>query len=216
MYEYLRDDIIGKNADGTIPVTTAMCGGVIAGGIAQFLASPFDLVKIQIQMEGRRRLQGLPPRVTGSWDAVRKIVAQGGLKGLMKGWGPNVQRAAFVNLGDLTTYDTAKHLVLKHTNLKDDYFLHALASACSGLIAALMGTPADVIKTRVMNQPCDEKGRGIYYKNSWDCLTKSVKAEGFLSLYKGFVPCWIRMGPWSLTFWVTYEELRKFTGKESF
>lgn len=92
MYEHLRDVVIGKNADGTVPVTTAMIGGVLAGGFAQFLASPFDLVKIQIQMEGRRRLQGLPPRVTGSWDAVRKIVAQGGLKGLMKGWGPNVQR----------------------------------------------------------------------------------------------------------------------------
>lgn len=48
-------------------------------------------------------------------------------RSLWKGWGPNVQRAAFVNLGDLTTYDTAKHLVLKHTNLKDDYLLHAMA-----------------------------------------------------------------------------------------
>lgn len=150
----------------------------------------------------------------------------------MAGWGPNVQRAAFVNLGDLTTYDTAKHLILKHTNLKDDYFTHALGSACSGLIAALLGTPADVIKTRVMNQPVDDKGRGVYYRSSMDCLLQSVKKEGFFSLYKGerlrssaylhcssfagFVPCWMRMAPWSLTFWVTYEELRKYTGHQSF
>lgn len=26
-------------------------------------------------------------------------------------------------------------------------------SVCSGLVAALMGTPSDVIKTRIMNQP---------------------------------------------------------------
>lgn len=32
-------------------------------------------------------------------------------------------------------------------------------SACSGLVAATMGTPADVIKTRIMNQPTDDKGR---------------------------------------------------------
>lgn len=55
-YEYLRDDVLGKNADGTIPVTTALVGGVAAGSFAQFLASPFDLVKVQIQMEGRRRV----------------------------------------------------------------------------------------------------------------------------------------------------------------
>lgn len=118
---------IGKNDDGTISLTTAVFGGVIAGSVAQFLASPADLVKVQIQMEGRRRLEGLAPRVNGVMDATRKIVNQGGVWALWKGWGPNVQRAAFVNLGDLATYDTAKHLVLKHTNFKDDYMLHALA-----------------------------------------------------------------------------------------
>lgn len=72
-YEYIRDDIIGKNDDGTIPLSTAVFGGVIAGSVAQFLASPADLVKVQIQMEGRRKLEGLPPRVTGVIDASRKV-----------------------------------------------------------------------------------------------------------------------------------------------
>ena len=38
---------------------------------------------------------------------------------------------------------------------------HAMSSISSALAAATMGTPADVIKTRVMNQPLDDKGRGI-------------------------------------------------------
>lgn len=33
---------------------------------------------------------------------------------------------------------------------------------CAGLVGAIMATPADVIKTRVMNQPTDELGR--YHK----------------------------------------------------
>lgn len=37
-------------------------GGVTSGALAQFIASPADLVKVQIQMEGRRRLLGKPPR----------------------------------------------------------------------------------------------------------------------------------------------------------
>ena len=40
-------------------------------GIGQLMASPTDLIKTQIQMEGRRRLLGKPPRVHGSWDAAR-------------------------------------------------------------------------------------------------------------------------------------------------
>lgn len=36
--------------------------GVVSGGIAQYVASPADLIKVQIQMEGKRRLMGEPPR----------------------------------------------------------------------------------------------------------------------------------------------------------
>jgi solute carrier family 25 uncoupling protein 27 len=41
----------------------------------------------------------------------------------------------------------------------DDYKVHTISSVFSGLIAAIMGTPADVIKTRIMYQPVDSKGR---------------------------------------------------------
>ena len=38
--------------------------GMISGAAAQFLASPTDLVKVQMQMEGKRQLEGLKPRLT--------------------------------------------------------------------------------------------------------------------------------------------------------
>lgn len=53
----------------------------------------------------------------------------------------------------------AKRFIMKHTNLPDNHGVHILASSCAGFVAASMGTPADVIKTRVMNQPFDEHGR---------------------------------------------------------
>ena len=40
----------------------ASLGGVSAGAIGQFMASPTDLVKVHMQMEGRRRLEGKPSR----------------------------------------------------------------------------------------------------------------------------------------------------------
>lgn len=39
-----------------------MISGLTAGALAQFIASPTDLVKVQMQMEGLRRLQGQPAR----------------------------------------------------------------------------------------------------------------------------------------------------------
>ena len=40
----------------------AIVGGILVGGVAQFLASPADLIKVQMQMEGRRVFEGKPPR----------------------------------------------------------------------------------------------------------------------------------------------------------
>lgn len=105
-----------------------------AGGMGQFVASPTDLIKTQIQMEGKRRLLGKPPRVHGTWDAFQKILAENGVRGLWRGCWPNVQRAALVNLGDLSTYDSVKVAILKNTNLADNSLTHGLSSACAGYV----------------------------------------------------------------------------------
>ena len=186
-----------------------------AGGFGQLVASPTDLIKTQIQMEGKRRLQGKPPRVHGMTDALTRIVKQSGILGLWRGCWPNVQRAALVNLGDLATYDYVKGTILRYTQMKDGALVHCLSSACAGLVGAIMGTPADVVKARIMNQPTDANGRGTLYKNSVDCVVRTVKLEGFSGLYKGFVPCWLRMAPCSLTFWVSFEQIRKVCGATS-
>lgn len=46
-------------------------------------------------------------------------------------------------------------------------------SGCSGLVSAVLGTPADVMKTRIMNQPYIN-GRGTIYSSTLDCLIKTV------------------------------------------
>lgn len=216
-YKTLKEKLFKKDpSEEYFPVWKSAVCGVTAGAFAQYISSPTDLLKVQLQMEGKRKMMGLPPRVDGLFDAFRKTVSTAGYRGLWKGSIPNVQRAALVNLGDLTTYDSAKRFILRNTSLEDNHLCHGLASCCAGLVAALMGTPADVIKTRVMNQPMDDKGRGILYSSSIDCLKKTVKCEGLWALYKGFIPIWMRMAPWSLTFWISYEEVLSLLGAEQF
>ncbi|XP_053950035.1 mitochondrial uncoupling protein 4 isoform X1 [Anastrepha ludens] len=212
-YDFLRRKL-GNDENGiiTLPLWKSALCGVSAGAVAQWLASPADLVKVQIQMEGKRRLMGEPARVHGAVHAFKDIVRRGGIAGLWKGSIPNVQRAALVNLGDLTTYDTIKRMIMIKLNMPDCHTVHVLSSICAGFVAAIMGTPADVVKTRIMNQPTDDKGRGLLYKGSVDCLRQTVNREGFSALYKGFLPCWIRMAPWSLTFWLSFEQIRSMIG----
>ena len=68
---------------------------------------------------------------------------------------------------------------MDNTSLEDNTLTHTLSSACAGLVGAIFGTPADVVKARIMNQVTDERGRGVTYKNSLDCLIVTVRGEGF-------------------------------------
>ncbi|XP_054035897.1 mitochondrial uncoupling protein 4 isoform X2 [Dryobates pubescens] len=185
VYEHLRDSVLGRAEDDSFPLWKAVVGGMSAGAIGQFFASPTDLVKVQMQMEGKRKLEGKPLRFRGVHHAFMKILSEGGIRGLWAGWVPNVQRAALVNMGDLTTYDSVKHFLLLNTPLVDNSLTHSVA-------------------------------RGLLYKSSMDCLIQSVQGEGFMSLYKGFIPTWMRMAPWSLVFWLTYEQIRRICGVSSF
>lgn len=100
VYDNLRKKL-GSTGQVGIPLYQSAICGITAGGLAQWLASPADLVKVQVQMEGKRRLMGLEPRVHSAAHAFMEIVRRGGIKGLWKGSIPNVQRAALVNLGEV-------------------------------------------------------------------------------------------------------------------
>lgn len=49
-----------------------------------------------------------------------------------------------------------------------------------------------------------------FYSGSLDCAVQTIRNEGLLALYKGFIPTWVRMGPWNIIFFITYEQLKKY------
>lgn len=207
-YEFLRERVFQRNEDGTFPLYKSMLAAMTAGAVGQFVASPTDLVKVQMQTEGFRKLRGEPPLYNGTLHCFRVIYSKYGFFGMWKGWFPNVQRAALVQLGDLTAYDVAKQNLLKHTSLQDNVVCHSLASFMAGLVSTIMSTPSDVLKTRIMTNPTK-------YHGTWDCMMQTIRAEGVLALYKGFFPIWMRMGPKALVFYLTFEQLRKAIGVSS-
>lgn len=181
----------------------------------QVVASPADLVKVRMQADGRMVSHCLQPRYGGPFDALNKIIFAEGFRGLWKGVVPNVQRAFLVNMGELACYDHAKHFIIESHIANDNIYAHTLASAMSGLSATALSCPADVVKTRMMNQSLSEDGK-LRYKNSIDCLAKTVRIEGARALWKGFFPTWARLGPWQFVFWVSYEKFRQIAGLSSF
>jgi len=217
LYEQIKD--IVKGDSDHFSLWKKIVAGAASGAIGQLIASPTDLVKVRLQAQRRNMLQtkllGKEPVVkyTGTFHAFSTIYKEEGFVKLWRGVAPNVYRAALVNLGELATYDQSKEWLVKSNLLGGDNLIsQSFAGLASGLAATITSCPADVVKTRMMNQAADQK----LYINSLDCLIKSVKAEGVLALYKGFFPTWARLGPWQLCFWITYEQLRVLTGMKAF
>jgi len=213
-YEYIRKIFCGEDVSKAGFMAKA-ASGMLAGGIGQALAVPCDLIKVRMMADGRLVAAGklAKPRYSGLIDAFRTIYRTEGVLGMYVGCLPAIQRAALVNLGELTTYDTAKsHFV---TIFGDNLKCHICSAVCSGFFASLCSTPADVAKSRIMNQAKSEDGT-LLYRGTLDCWYKTVRSEGFLALYKGFLPGWLRLGPWQLVFWCTYEQLRIASGMGGF
>jgi solute carrier family 25 (mitochondrial uncoupling protein), member 27 len=179
--------------------------GFITGGVGQAVASPTDVVKVRLQADGRLKLLGGTPRYKGTLDAFVRIPKEEGFKGFFRGLGPSVQRAAVINGCGIASYDHTKQVVLRLTGKTEGLVPQVAGSLVSGLISALVSTPFDVVKTRIMNQPVGTK----LYSGPIDCAMKTVRAEGPLALYKGFVPAYTRLGPWQLVFFLTFEQVNK-------
>jgi solute carrier family 25 uncoupling protein 27 len=185
------------------PFPALLLFGFFAGALAQYVAVPFDLLKVRMQSDRTR--------YTSISAAFRDIFAKEGLRGMWRGSVPAVQRAGIVNLGELSTYDLSKRWVLS-LGIRDGPGAHILAAVCSGFVSSLLSTPADVVKSRMMEQdPSNPR-----YRGSWDCFKQAYRGEGPRGLYKGFLPTWARLGPWQLVFWLSYEKLRTVAGMRGF
>lgn len=212
-YEALRSRFGGSEAQQSESggVATKMALGACAGALGQLVAVPADVVKVRMQAAA---LSAPKPAAAaarpGMAAAAAAIWRAEGAAGFWRGGLPAVQRAGLVNLGELATYDAAKRWAAVQApaalaeacgcaHAADAPPVHVFAALASGFVACAASTPADVIKTRLMAQR--RAGAVLRYSGALDCLRKSVAAEGFGVLYRGFLPTWARLGPWQLTFW---------------
>merc|ERR1719221_1056792 len=83
----------------------------------------------------------------------------------------------------------------------------SVASALSGVVAASMAAPADLVRSRVMDDCRAGKGANRY-TGALDCVAQTVKNEGFTALWRGWVPAYMRLGPQFIVAFPLMEFLR--------
>ncbi|KAL7094465.1 hypothetical protein ACP275_11G105200 [Erythranthe tilingii] len=206
LYDILKTKWSDPNTNN-MPLTRKIVAGLIAGGIGAAVGNPADVAMVRMQADGR-----LPAAQRRNYksvvDAISQMSKGEGVASLWRGSSLTVNRAMVVTASQLASYDQIKETILDKGLMKDGLGTHVTASFAAGFVASVASNPVDVIKTRVMNMKV-EPGVAPPYAGAIDCAMKTIRAEGPMALYKGFIPTISRQGPFTVVLFVTLEQVRK-------
>ena len=158
--------------------------GMLSGLTGSALANPTDLVKVRMQACERN------PTPSLVWH-VKQIYEKWGIAGFYTGVKPTVIRAMMLNGTQLATYDHVKHSLIDHGWFIEGKLVHFVSAMIAGVAVAIVTSPIDVVKTRVMNVDPSRPA----YSGMADCFQKVFAIEGPVGFYKGFNAQWLRIGP---------------------
>ncbi|KAF2077451.1 hypothetical protein CYY_001224 [Polysphondylium violaceum] len=183
--QFYEDRILQFYGNTKITQGQAISSGVCAGITEAFVVVPFELVKIRLQAKENAG------KYKNTMDCVSKIAKAEGLMGFYKGLESTLWRHAFWNGGYFGLIHTIKAALPKPTTEKHTLFNNFIAGALAGGFGTVLNTPADVVKSRIQNQ-----GTGpVKYNWFIPSAITIYKEEGFLALYKGFLPKVLRLAP---------------------
>jgi hypothetical protein len=179
---------IKKALGGGDDFGTKLQSSCLCGAAASTLGCPTDVVKVRLQCNSGRVDPTTGRFITGLFkgqlrpyrhgiDVCREVYGASGVGGFYQGLCPTVLRAVALTAGLLVSYDSFKEQAKKAGIAGEGFGLHVAGGAVSGLVAATTSAPFDLVKSRVQN---DSKGK---YRGVVDCLTQSVRHEGFMGLY---------------------------------
>jgi len=132
-----------------------------------------------------------------------QMVREEGPSSLLRGVGPNVFRSILMNSSQLASYDFFKAELLKTKYFDDNIACHFTASFAAGTVATTVCSPADVLKSRIMN------ASGPGSSSTIGVIRSSLATEGPMFMFKGWLPAWSRLQPTTILIFLTLEQLKQ-------
>jgi len=175
--------------------------GCMAGGIAGFVGNPGEIIMVRLQADMAKPVEKRL-NYKNCFDGLFRMVREEGVSSLGRGVGPNVVRAILMNASQLASYDFFKRELLRTPYFEDNMGCHVAASFGAGTVATTVCSPADVLKSRIMN------ASGSGSRSTLDVIKNSLRNEGPMFVFKGWVPAWIRLQPTTILIFVIFEQLK--------
>merc|ERR1711935_639491 len=167
----------------------SLAAGGISGAISKTITAPLEKVKLAIQNQDSnpRVLSGEMKRYAGMGDCFRRHITELGATSLWRGNVANCVRYVPTAAFNLMFKDTLKNLFPK-TDKNKDFTKFATVQIASGALAGGLTNTLVYPLIYVRTVLGADLGKVKKYSSMGDCLAKTVKEGGVLSLYNGIGP----------------------------
>ncbi|RKP25583.1 mitochondrial carrier domain-containing protein, partial [Syncephalis pseudoplumigaleata] len=188
---------------GSSDVTLLSLGAIafVAGGASgtavAALSCPFELVKIQRQLQvlvWERQQRLVDPRSQPTWASVKEIVRLRGPLGLFYGLQSHLVRDLAGTGTYFAGYECIKRVLasIEGGNGRTSSGVHFLAGGLAGVFCWMLTFPLDLVKSLIQK---DVTAVARHAPNGWQVARDIVRRSGFRGLYTGISVTLIRAFP---------------------
>lgn len=189
VYQYTRTMFQTQNRI-TNPDTINFLSGTVSGFVSMTIIYPMETIRTRFSLQTNK------DHYRGMTDILKKTSMRelyNGLRMSLIGFAP-------YNALNFMFYDMNKRMFepIKH---KNEILYKIMTGGMAGSMAVTLTYPTDLIRRRLQLQGgFDEKVPK--YNGILDCIKKIYKTEGIQGMYRGLVPCYIKIFPSvAIQFW---------------
>lgn len=181
--------------------------GFVAGGVAalmeQFLANPIEVISQKLMIQGQGESN---TKLKGALHISAGVFRDHGMSGFYRGFVLSLLTGALWSAVWWGSYGVYIDVIGDHAPHGTSHLLiQSVAGGLSGLNAAVIGNPFDIVKTRLQVEGGKSMTRSFQ---------ELLKKEGPKSLTKGMLASILSWVPSSVIMIAAYETVKKFSLKE--
>lgn len=187
-------------------IITSLLSGAIAGGVAKTCIAPLDRTKIHFQIHDAKF------SVNEALKFLRNTYNQHGITALWRGNSATMVRILPYAALQYCSHEQFKILLKVDTNegKKEHKGRSFLAGSMAGLFSSICTYPLDLARARMAVSNSDKIRLVDVFKNV-------VIKDGYIALYRGFLPSMFGIVPYAGVTFFTYETAKRlhheYTGK---
>ncbi|CAD6576692.1 MAG: Mitochondrial dicarboxylate transporter [Tremellales sp. Tagirdzhanova-0007] len=180
---------------GPVPAAKMALAGSMAGGMAGIIGTPFESIMVRYDASGQGKATGEKIQLPQFDSSDGSNVPRRGVLGM-----DERNRAKYVPR-DPHEHVAAREEIIRMDWMSDGPALHVVASVGAGTVATTVCSPADVLKSRIMN------AHGAGTSSTMQVIR--LANEGPMFMFKGWLPAWTRLQPTTILIFVFLEQLKK-------